>query len=214
MAKVILKGSERTEVPGARVLAPADATARLEVSVVVRRRARQALQTRVAQLASGNRAAGTLSREEFAEKHGADPADLAAVRKFAAAHGLTVVQEHAARRTVVLPARSSNSTTRSPSNCSNFHIQRAPIGAVSAPSSCRRNWMASVVTWTFRRRARTCSAAAARRSRPLRRRSPAKWYGMMAPTAARAAAASAAFFQRRAGRRARRSSRATARPLP
>jgi subtilase family serine protease len=102
MAKVLLKGSERTEVPGARVLAPADATARLEVSVVVRRRARQALQTRVAQLASGNRAAGTLSREEFAEKHGADPADLAAVRKFAAAHGLTVVQEHAARRTVVL----------------------------------------------------------------------------------------------------------------
>jgi kumamolisin len=102
MAKVILKGSERTEVPGASVLAPADATARLEVSVVVRRRARQALQTRVAQLASGNRAAGTLSREEFAAQHGADPADLAAVRKFAAAHGLTVVQEHAARRTVVL----------------------------------------------------------------------------------------------------------------
>ena len=43
-----------------------------------------------------------LSREEFAQKHGADPADLAAVRNFATAQGLGVVQEHAGRRTVVL----------------------------------------------------------------------------------------------------------------
>jgi kumamolisin len=43
-----------------------------------------------------------LSREEFAARHGADAADLAAVRTFAAAHGLAVVLEHAARRTVIL----------------------------------------------------------------------------------------------------------------
>jgi kumamolisin len=43
-----------------------------------------------------------MSREEFAQEHGADPADLAKVRKFATAHGLTVVEENAARRTVVL----------------------------------------------------------------------------------------------------------------
>jgi kumamolisin len=43
-----------------------------------------------------------MSREEFAKQHGADPADLAAVRNFATANGLTVVLEHAARRTVVL----------------------------------------------------------------------------------------------------------------
>jgi kumamolisin len=102
MAKVILKGSERAAVQGAQVLAPADATERLEVSMIIRRRGRKALQTRVAQLAAGDRTTGTLSREEFAKEHGADPVDLAAVRKFAAAHGLTVVQEHAARRTVVL----------------------------------------------------------------------------------------------------------------
>jgi len=102
MAKVTLKGSERIAVQGARILAPADPKERLEVSVIVRRSARQALQTRVANLTAGNRSVGYLSREEFAHEHGADPADLAAVRKFAAAHGLIVALEHAARRTVVL----------------------------------------------------------------------------------------------------------------
>lgn len=102
MAKVILKGSERTAVRGAKILAPADPTERFEVTLILQRRARQALQTRVAQLAAGNRAAGILSREDFAREHGADPVDLAAVRKFAKDNGLNVVHEHADRRTVVL----------------------------------------------------------------------------------------------------------------
>ena len=102
MAKVTLKGSERTAVAGARLVGPADPTERLEVSVIVRRGALTAMQSRVAKLAAGNRSVGFLSREEFAKAHGADPADLAAVRKFATAHGLNVVLEHAARRTVVL----------------------------------------------------------------------------------------------------------------
>jgi kumamolisin len=102
MAKITLKGSERTALPGATMLSPADPAERLEVSVIVRRGARRALQARVAKLAAGNRSVDILSREEFARQHGADPADLAAVRKFAAAHGLNVVAEHAGRRTVVL----------------------------------------------------------------------------------------------------------------
>ena len=65
MAKVTLKGSERSAVPGAQAVAPADPTERLEVSVIVRRGARQALQARVAKLAAGDRSAGILSREEF-----------------------------------------------------------------------------------------------------------------------------------------------------
>src|ERR1700690_2937069 len=73
MAKVTLKGSERIAVQGARILAPADPKERLEVSVIVRRSARQALQTRVANLTAGNRSVGYLSREEFAPEHGADP---------------------------------------------------------------------------------------------------------------------------------------------
>jgi kumamolisin len=102
MGKVTLKGSERTQMPGAQVVAPANPQETLEVSMIVRRGARAALQTRVAKLAAGNRSIGFMSREDFALQHGADPADLSKVRKFAAANGLNVVEEHAARRTVVL----------------------------------------------------------------------------------------------------------------
>jgi kumamolisin len=101
MAKILLKGSERSAMPGARVLAPANPAERLEVSVLVRRRGQQALQSRVAALASGKRGSH-LSREEFARDHGADPSDIAKVRSFAEAQGIKVLQEDTARRTVIL----------------------------------------------------------------------------------------------------------------
>jgi kumamolisin len=102
MANIPLQGSERTAMPGAKVSAPADPAERLEVSLIVRRGACDEFRSRVATLASGGNAGPCLSREEFARRHGSSAADLAAVRDFAAQHGLAVVQEHAARRTVVL----------------------------------------------------------------------------------------------------------------
>jgi kumamolisin len=102
MVTVALKGSERVPVQGARVLGPADPTERLEVSLIVRRRARQVLHSRAARLAAGDRSLGVLSREEFAIEHGADASDLTAIRQFASAQGLVVAHEHAGRRTVVL----------------------------------------------------------------------------------------------------------------
>src|SRR6266852_2246174 len=106
MTNIPLKGSERAAMRGARALAPTDPTERLEVTILVRRRARQDFAARVAACVSGRSPGPSpgpyLSRDEFAKRHGADPADLAAVRAFAAAHGLAVEQEDAARRTVVL----------------------------------------------------------------------------------------------------------------
>jgi kumamolisin len=102
MAKIPLKGSERGPLPGSSAIAPADPTERLEVSVLLRRRARQTLLDRVRTLTGGDRSVGHISRDEFAQQFGADPADIAAVKTFATSHGLTVVQEHAARRTLVL----------------------------------------------------------------------------------------------------------------
>ena len=102
MATVILKGSERTAVAQSRVVGPADPTERLEVSILVRRRAAQLLRARTAALAAGNRDVGHLTQEEFAVQHGADEPDMAAVRTFASRYGLRIVQEHAARRTLVL----------------------------------------------------------------------------------------------------------------
>jgi kumamolisin len=102
MVSIPLKGSERVAMPGASVVAPADPTERLEVTVLVRRQAREELRQRVADLASGKSGVPFLTREEFAARHSAEPGDLAAVRAFAAAQGLVVVLEHAARRTVIL----------------------------------------------------------------------------------------------------------------
>jgi kumamolisin len=101
MATISLKGSERAAMRGSRELGAADPAERLEVTILVRRRARQDFAARVTAIASG-RSGPFLSRDEFAKRHGADPADLAAVRAFAAVKGLAVIQEHAARRSVVL----------------------------------------------------------------------------------------------------------------
>ena len=139
MANITLKGSERVAMSGARVVAPADPTERLEVTVLVRRRAADALRARAAQLAAGNASAPYLSREEFAARHGADAADLAAVRAFAAAHGLVVVLEHAARRTVMLSGTVAQFNTA-------FNVQlqrmqhdscsyRGRTGSIQLPSS-------------------------------------------------------------------------------
>jgi kumamolisin len=87
---------------GARSVGKADPSERLEVSVVLRHRQSDVLKDRVAKLAKGEQPGRHLSREEFAQQFGADPADITAVRQFANAHGLVVVEEDAARRTVVL----------------------------------------------------------------------------------------------------------------
>lgn len=102
MARRPLKGSERSPLPDSRALGPADPAERLEVTVVVRPADRTALKDRLQRLARGDRSAGHLSRPEFARRHGAGRADLDAVREFAEAHGLAVVQEHVGRRAVVL----------------------------------------------------------------------------------------------------------------
>ena len=102
MARHPLKGSERQPLHGAKAVGKADPTERLEVSVVLRRRNADALEQRVSGLARHGRATSHLSREEFEQQFGAEAVDIDAVKRFAAAHGLSVVQEHAGRRTVVL----------------------------------------------------------------------------------------------------------------
>jgi kumamolisin len=102
MSRIPLKGSERAPLSGSRMVGPADPSERVEVSVLLRRRGGQDLRDRVRRLAGGDRSSGHLGREEFARQFGAQPADIGAVKAFAATHGLSVTQEHSARRTVML----------------------------------------------------------------------------------------------------------------
>lgn len=102
MARNPLTGSERQPLPGARAVGKADPAERLEVSVLVRRRTDSALKEHVAQLVVRGKSNGHLTREEFANQFSAHTDDLAAVRTFAQDAGLAVVQEDAARRTIIL----------------------------------------------------------------------------------------------------------------
>ena len=102
MGHHLLTGSDRKPVTGAKAVGDADPTERLEVSVLLRRSNGEGLVEKVKTLARGQAGGRHLTRKEFAQQYGAAPADIAAVRKFAGAHGLAVVQEHAGRRTVIL----------------------------------------------------------------------------------------------------------------
>jgi kumamolisin len=87
--RVRLEESHREPVAGARRIGPADPDEHIDVTVVLRPRAA---------IKPGER----VSRDEFARKYGADPADIQLVEKFAAAHRLQVIDQSPARRSVVL----------------------------------------------------------------------------------------------------------------
>jgi kumamolisin len=87
---------------GAKVAGAADPAERLEVTILLRRSASSALQERVARVTRGDYSIVPMTREAFASTHGASATDIDAVRKFAAAHNLSVIAADAARRSVVL----------------------------------------------------------------------------------------------------------------
>lgn len=93
-----LAGSERSSLPGARAIGLANPHERFEVTVVVRRPLSSDLQDHLAHAAPGH----FLTRDEFANAHGADSADLEAIAGFARDHNLAVVDSNAARRSVIL----------------------------------------------------------------------------------------------------------------
>ena len=102
-SRLPVRGSERTPQHGARAVGPIAPDERFEVTVRLRRRTPLgALQSSGvhADIAPAKRR--YLSREAFAEQHGADPADIDKLGSFARAHRLTVVGSSIARRSVFL----------------------------------------------------------------------------------------------------------------
>jgi len=99
----IVAGSERVPLAAARARAPVARDERFEVTVRVRRR------TPIEALAKEGlhgehlpAARRYVTREQYAEQHGAQPSDIAKVEAFAREHGLVVVESSAARRSVFL----------------------------------------------------------------------------------------------------------------
>jgi kumamolisin len=98
-----LPGSERALPTTGDPRGPADSEARIEVTLLLRRESRRGHLPLLADAGRRARAARTyLARADFGTSYGAREDDLAAIRAFASAHGLTVTREERARRSVWL----------------------------------------------------------------------------------------------------------------
>jgi kumamolisin len=95
--------SEHAFAAGAKVLGPLDPDENVKVTVIVRRRQgsqapRDLKHFQNTPLSKRER----ISRAEFADRYGADQADLDRVAEFARGHGIQVLSTHRARRSVEL----------------------------------------------------------------------------------------------------------------
>ena len=95
-----IPGSERHEVRNARLVGPARADERMEVTVRLRRKAPLDTSAIDGRLKPSQRT--YLTHDQLDAKHGAAAADIAQVENYARQCGLVVVESSAARRSVVL----------------------------------------------------------------------------------------------------------------
>ena len=97
-----LAGSERAPMEGAREIGPANPNENVEVTIRLRSRAGNKPIVAPEEFTKPIKDRVILSRAEFEQRHGADPASIARVESFAREHNLAVKEKSAARRTVVL----------------------------------------------------------------------------------------------------------------
>lgn len=100
--QVPVAGSERAPLEGARAVGPADPNEIIDVTVRLRPRSGNKAFIDAGEYSKPVDKRTVLSREQFEQQHGADPASIALVESFAREHGLTVKETSAARRTVIL----------------------------------------------------------------------------------------------------------------
>jgi len=99
--RVVVPGSERTKPAAALSSIACDAAARTSVTILLRSRASPAaVAKRLAATPPSERT--YVTRGTFAQTYGADPADVAAVQRFAIEAGLVVLETSYARRSVVV----------------------------------------------------------------------------------------------------------------
>jgi kumamolisin len=102
-SRKVLDSTERKPLASARAIGPVPHDERFEVTVRVRRR------TPISKLVAGGQHVAEapekrkyVSREEYAAQHGADPADIERIERFAREYGLLVAGSSPARRSVFL----------------------------------------------------------------------------------------------------------------
>jgi len=93
-----LPGSAKSPARGARAVGDVDPEHPMSVTVVVRPKSAMSVDA----------SAAPISRDEFAARFGADPADVARVEAYAAQYHLTVAEVNLAERTIVLRGRTAD----------------------------------------------------------------------------------------------------------
>ncbi len=94
--RTTLPGSERKPLPGAQPVGTIQPDEIIRVTAFIRRKAPDPA------IPTGTQLRTHMTRQQFADEHGADPNDIAAVERFAHTYQLTVVESSAAKRKVVL----------------------------------------------------------------------------------------------------------------
>jgi kumamolisin len=128
-----LPGSTRQPLPGARQVGPIDPDETVEVSLYLRDPAEGELHQHI----QGQ--APRLSREEYASRHSASPADIAKVTQFAREHNLTVVSVNATARLIVLSGTAAAMSAAFRTNLQRYEygtgrIYRGRTGALQMPA--------------------------------------------------------------------------------
>ncbi len=100
--KLAIAGSERAPLEGAREIGPANPNEKVDVTIRLRSRAGKKPIVTADEFAKPIEKRTILSRKEFEQSHGADPASIARIESFAHEHKLTVKEKSPARRTVIL----------------------------------------------------------------------------------------------------------------
>ncbi len=144
----VISGSERQPVRGARLIHNSHPDQTIEVSVRLRSRAeskREELKSALAKPGFKH-----MARDEFEKAHGADPADLDKIKKFAQEFGLQVRETgtELARRTVVLSGTVSNLQKAFNVELKEYNHPkgnfRGRVGALSVPTE-----YADIITGVF-----------------------------------------------------------------
>ena len=97
-----IDGSERTPLPGAREVGPADPNEIVDVTIRLRPRSGDKALVDPSEFTEPIHKRTILSRKQFEQAHGADSQSIARIESFARDHNLTVKETSAARRTVIL----------------------------------------------------------------------------------------------------------------
>src|SRR5579871_1961182 len=130
---VKVPGSERQPMRGASKSGTLDPSEPMQVTVVLRPRAGAPAQSLDALAASGKH----LSREEYAQRYGADPADVQALLAFAGHFGLAMRNVNLGARTVTLAGTCRNFANAFQVKLERYHYRggsyRGRTGAVNIP---------------------------------------------------------------------------------